>query len=849
MPNNPVMDNPASELAGPAPRIRGWRKWTLRLAMLVAGPTLFLMLAESSLWLVGYGRPSTYLVRCREPDIFQRNDRFTLQFAPQSIAPTGDRVVIPARKDPATFRVFILGESAAMGTPDGSYSFGRMLESMLRLRHPAQTIEVHTAAITAINSHVLLPMARECARREPDLFILYIGNNESIGPFGPATVFRSFSPSLWLIRAGIFVRSTRTGQLLGNWVVRRDADPAWRGMETFAAGTLPPWDPRRDAMYSHYERNMRDIIGACRDSGAKVVVCTIGVNKATCPPFASMHGPNLSAESLRAFDELIALGDKSADPAAALEAYQKAVALDDRHAAVRYRLGIRLAESGKLDESLAHLQAAVDLDALQFRTDSRQNEILRRLARESQSALVDIDARLNQTAGRRDDTIFWEHVHFRPEGNWLVARLLLDEVEKALGDSPAGDIPTFQEVARDLALTPFDQLRLANLMVQMMSRAPFVGQLGHAQRSARLRDELSRMQPAVEDSLATYEAAVAARPGDWRLRLNHGAILQETGRLEEAKAEFTKARSIAGDDADFRMMLAHIAAMKGDDACVAELTQLARLQPSSPAPHRSLAVYHLAKGDGRRAADEYARAIELQPDNAELHANLAAVLLGQGDIEGGRKHAERAVALADDPQSHGMLSSILRQEGKLPQAIEHLRLAIRREPTNPKWRNNLAGCLLMMRQVDDAIVELKKALELDPRHGRARWQFGQALMLKGQLPEALAQMRSSLDQGADTPANLTLVAWLLATHPSAAVREGYPAVVYAEKACRLTEYADYNSMEALAAAYAEMRQFDKAVSTIRRAIDLATAAKAPSEQIRRMQFGLERYSQSRQIYQ
>ena len=45
--------------------------------------------------------------------------------------------------------------------------------------------------MTAINSHAILPIARECARRDGDLWIIYMGNNEMVGPFGAGTVFGS----------------------------------------------------------------------------------------------------------------------------------------------------------------------------------------------------------------------------------------------------------------------------------------------------------------------------------------------------------------------------------------------------------------------------------------------------------------------------------------------------------------------------------------------------------------------------------------------------------------------------------------------------------------------------------
>ena len=73
-------------------------------------------------------------------------------------------------KPAGTVRIFVLGESAAMGTPDPSFNFGRILGVMLREQYPGMQFEVVNGAMTAINSYVTREIARDCAARQPDLF-------------------------------------------------------------------------------------------------------------------------------------------------------------------------------------------------------------------------------------------------------------------------------------------------------------------------------------------------------------------------------------------------------------------------------------------------------------------------------------------------------------------------------------------------------------------------------------------------------------------------------------------------------------------------------------------------------
>lgn len=99
-----------------------------------------------------------------------------------------------------------------MGDPDPGFSFWRVLDKLLCARYPGIKFEVIPVAMVAINSHVCRAIVHECARYDPDLFIMYMGNNEVVGPYGPGTVFSPILGNLPLIRLAIALRSTRIGQ-------------------------------------------------------------------------------------------------------------------------------------------------------------------------------------------------------------------------------------------------------------------------------------------------------------------------------------------------------------------------------------------------------------------------------------------------------------------------------------------------------------------------------------------------------------------------------------------------------------------------------------------------------------
>jgi TPR repeat protein len=70
---------------------------------------------------------------------------------------------------------------------------------------------------------------------------------------------------------------------------------------------------------------------------------------------------------------------------------------------------------------------------------------------------------------------------------------------------------------------------------------------------------------------------------------------------------------------------------------------------------------------------------------------------------------------------------------------------------------------------------------------------------------------------------LNSLAWILATSANPANRDGSNAVVFAEKAVAATNRKVPTNLDTLAAACAEMGQFEKAVSTLQIAIALLKA--------------------------
>jgi hypothetical protein len=145
----------------------------------------------------------------------------------------------------------------------------------------------HNTGIVAIDSHVILPIARQLANYQPNLFIIYAGDN---------TALTGSSLSLGVIRTNIFVRSTRIGQLLTK-VNQPLSD--WKGMEMFLDKQVRADSPALQRTNANFANNLRDIVDRARASGARVLLSTVATNLKDCPPFASLHRKGLTVEALR----------------------------------------------------------------------------------------------------------------------------------------------------------------------------------------------------------------------------------------------------------------------------------------------------------------------------------------------------------------------------------------------------------------------------------------------------------------------------------------------------------------------------------------------------------------------
>jgi tetratricopeptide (TPR) repeat protein len=696
----------------------GFRLWLFRILALTVVPAAVLVLLEIVLHLSGYGYPATAMVKdkIQGQTVYRDNPRFGWLFFPWNIAREPSPYRFPAAKGDNAYRIFILGESAAQGTPDPAFAFSRILEAMLADRYPDVDFEVINTAMVATNSHAVRRIARDCAHHKPDLFIVYLGNNEVVGPFGAGTVFSPLTGNIRLIRAGIAFKATRTGQLLSNVGQRlggrSEAPAVWTGMDMFLKKQVRADDESLQTVYSHFQKNLQDIRDIALSAGAKVIISTVATNLGDNPPFASLHRKDLSQEDLAEWQDLydqgIALEQQARFPDAT-DKYLAAAQIDDAYADLHFRLATCYDQLSDVLKARAHYVRARDLDTLRFRADTRINEIIRRAAQDKTAGgveLVDaVDALAAQSPnGLAGKELFHEHVHLNFTGNYLIARRLFDrvtaflpeaEAKRRIADSP---VHTEQQCRDALVYTFWDEhTNTEEVLNDFIKKPPFTGQLYHDRRVSQFeqKEQALRAQltnPALQGIDAQYRQAIAARKADWWVRWKYAEFLSEQMRNERAAAvQYQWVRDYLPHYSQAWAKLGTSLGKQGDlDSAIAMNLHALQLSPAHVFAQYNLGFAYQMRGQHEEALEHYRLAITYKPDYPEAWNNIGAILYQQG-------HTDEAIAtyhnaqelIQDYPDLYYNLGVIYENQDRIAEAINQYQAALKIEPQSPKLQKAL----------------------------------------------------------------------------------------------------------------------------------------------------------------
>jgi tetratricopeptide (TPR) repeat protein len=296
------------------------------------------------------------------------------------------------------------------------------------------------------------------------------------------------------------------------------------------------------------------------------------------------------------------------------------------------------------------------------------------------------------------EEFFYEHVHFTFQGNYLLARTVLEQLEAMLPESfpsahSAREVLTLEESAKLLAHTEWDRRRIiGNVLKAYVGSPPFVGQIYHEEGVKRLGDQFRDLHPytlpkALKDASAQYRNATQRYPSDWELRWKFSGFL--ASGLKDYPESLVQIKKAAECYPDFRL-----------------LTQLG---------NRSRLL-----GDLEEAEAAFRQSLEVASSPA-AHFGLARVLRAKGDLGGAIKQFRRAVEVPFSRSDAAFLAlaNSLREAGETDEAMMTLREGIQTLPqaATASFHFRLAILLDQRGDTEEAVVELREALRVLPSEG------------------------------------------------------------------------------------------------------------------------------------
>ncbi|MGD0088403.1 MAG: tetratricopeptide repeat protein [Planctomycetota bacterium] len=150
--------------------------------------------------------------------------------------------------------------------------------------------------------------------------------------------------------------------------------------------------------------------------------------------------------------------------------------------------------------------------------------------------------------------------------------------------------------------------------------------------------------------------------------------------------------------------------------------------------------------DYRSASQLWDRVVAQRPDNPRARCGLGLALADEpGRLDDAIEQYREALKLTPKyAEAHNNLGIALLEQGRLEEAREHFQEALRIRPNFAKAHSNFGEALLRQGRLDEAIAHCQEALQLNPKQAEAHNNLGNALFQQGRLDEGLAHLQEAL---------------------------------------------------------------------------------------------------------
>jgi tetratricopeptide (TPR) repeat protein len=308
-------------------------------------------------------------------------------------------------------------------------------------------------------------------------------------------------------------------------------------------------DDLKRQVTTHYRLNLMRMARIARSAGAGMILVQPAVNIKDMSPFKSEHREGLGEHTQRDWEVLFQQAMdlyEAGEFSEALNAYQQALSMDDRHADLHFRIGKTHFELQQYDRAEQAFRRAVEEDIAPLRILASMQQSLEEVAAAENAPLINFPGILREAyLTQYDHAIFGkeyfpDHVHTNMEGYRLLGLALFDELV-------AQGIATHDDT--------WNETRIAGIRQAV----------------------IARIDPRAEG----------------HTMLNLGRVFDWAGKFNEAYNSFMRALEILGPNPDIYNRLARTSFGLGRyDEAAYYLNETLVLAPEYPGVHTRLAIIY-----------------------------------------------------------------------------------------------------------------------------------------------------------------------------------------------------------------------------------------------------------------
>jgi len=249
----------------------------------------------------------------------------------------------------------------------------------------------------------------------------------------------------------------------------------------------------------------------------------------------------------------------------------------------------------------------------------------------------------------------------------------------------------------------------------------------------------------VEEAIAEYREAIRLQPASARALGRLGVALGRLGQNDEARARFEDALRADPRLGEVRTQFAQFLLVVGAlDEAAEQFEAAIRLQPGEPAPQAGLGTVRLRQGRTEDARASFERALALDPYSAEAHLGLGRLAERRNDLPEALAQFREATRLdPSDTNARAALEAALARPSP-PGRLDLTPLETQAHPGSAEGLNEAGVDLARSGRIDDAIDDFHRAVAMRPDFQRAHLNLGRALAAKGRHEDAAAAYREAL---------------------------------------------------------------------------------------------------------